>query len=218
MIPGLSPRLETAAEMCRKNTVIADVGTDHALLACFLAGGARSVIASDIKDGPLRAAARNVERFGVKNVSVVRSDGLDSIPYADDVVVCGMGGELIADIVLRCRFVTENTRFILQPMTKPDELRRRLYSGGFEIIEERVCRDTGRLYAVMSARYTGARREIDELFAMTGKITDAEYLTRTADKLMRRVRGMEKSALPQSGAKELEELAALIYARSKEFL
>lgn len=204
--------------MCRKNTVIADVGTDHALLACFLAGGAEAVIASDIREGPLRAARRNVERFGVKNVSVVRSDGLDDVPFADDVVICGMGGELIADIVLRCRFTTENTLFVLQPMTKSDVLRRRLYSGGFEIIEERVCRDTGRLYTVMSARYTGTRREIDDLFAMTGKITDTEYLTRTADKLMRRVRGMEKSAVSQSGAKELKELAALIYARSKEFL
>ncbi len=204
--------------MCRKNTVIADVGTDHALLACFLAGGAKSVIASDIKDGPLRAAARNVERSGVKNVSVVKSDGLDSIPYADDVVVCGMGGELIADIVLRCRFVTENTRFILQPMTKPDELRRRLYSGGFEIMEERVCRDAGRLYVVMLSRYTGIKREIDDFFALTGRITDAEYLKHTADKLMKRVRGMEKSSVFQSGADELQRLSGLIYARAKELL
>ncbi len=218
MTPELSPRLKTAADMCRKNTVIADVGTDHALLACFLAGGAKAVIASDVREGPLDAARRNIERFGVKNVSVVKSDGLDNIPFADDVVICGMGGELIADIVLRCRFVTENTHFILQPMTKPDELRKRLYSGGFEITKEHVCRDAGRLYTVMSARYTGERRETDELFALTGKITDAEYLNNTADKLMRRARGMEMSASSESKAVEVKELAALIYARAKEYL
>lgn len=204
--------------MCRKNTVIADVGTDHALLACFVAGGAKAVIASDVREGPLNAARRNIVRFGAANVSVVMSDGLDNIPFADDVVICGMGGELIADIVLRCRFTTKDTQFILQPMTKPDELRRRLYRGGFEITKERVCRDAGRLYTVMSVRYTGERRETDDLFALTGKITDAEYLNNTADKLMKRARGMEMSASRADGAEELKELAALIYARAKEYL
>ncbi len=204
--------------MCRKNAVIADVGTDHALLACYLAGSAKAVIASDIRDGPLEAAKRNIKRFGAENISVVKSDGLDNIPFADDVVICGMGGELIADIVSRCRFLTENTRFILQPMTKSDELRRRLYSGGFEIIEERVCYDTGRGYVVMLVRYTGAGREIDDFFALTGKITDAEFLKRTADKLLKQADGMERSESFQSGAKELRETAGLILARAKELL
>ena len=153
---SLDSRLKTAADLCRKGTTVADVGTDHALLACYLAqNGARSVIASDVREGPLEAARRTVEQTGVTNVRVLLSDGLKAIDHADDVVICGMGGELIADIVEGCGFLTEDTRFILQPMTKSDILRRRLYSAGFEIIEERTAYEGSRGYAVMLVRHTG---------------------------------------------------------------
>lgn len=211
---GLDERLKTAAALCRKGAVVADIGTDHALLACHLAlNGAREVIASDVREGPLAAARRTVERTGAKNVRVLLSDGLKAVDFADDVVICGMGGELIADIVEGCGFLSENTRFILQPMTKPDALRRRLYSAGFEIVEERAARDNGRVYAVMLVKYTGIPREIDELFALTGKITDPELLRLIAEKLLKKARGMEKSEQSRGNACKLRENAEKILKR-----
>lgn len=94
----LSPRLQTAADLCRRGVTICDVGTDHAFLACYLAQtGAEQVIASDVRDGPLEAARRTVEQQGVRNVTLMKSNGLEKIDYADDVIIAGMGGELIAD-------------------------------------------------------------------------------------------------------------------------
>ncbi len=216
---SLDSRLKTAADLCRKGTTVADVGTDHALLACYLAqNGARSVIASDVREGPLEAARRTVEQTGVTNVRVLLSDGLKAIDHADDVVICGMGGELIADIVEGCGFLTEDTRFILQPMTKSDILRRRLYSAGFEIIEERTAYEGSRGYAVMLVRHTGKPCEIDEILALTGKITDPKFLRLTAEKLLKNARGMDKSADFRGSAEILRQNADIILKKAEELI
>ena len=214
---SLDNRLKTAAALCRSGGIVCDVGTDHALLACYLAkNGAKEVIASDINDGPLEAARRTVEQEGCNNVRVVKSDGLREIDYADDVIICGMGGELIADIIAGCRFLSEGTRFILQPMTKPEILRARLYADGFEILKERTAYDGKRAYVVMLAAYTGDRRSIDELFAFTGKVTDAEFLRLTAEKLIKNARGMESSESFAEEAHKLRSLAEKILKKAEE--
>lgn len=211
---SLDNRLKTAAALCRSGGVICDVGTDHALLACYLAkNGAKEVIASDINDGPLEAACRTVEQEGCGNVRVLKSDGLAAIDYADDVIICGMGGELIADIIVGCRFLSENTRFILQPMTKPEILRRRLYADGFEILEERTAYDGKRAYVVILAAYTGEKRDIDEFFAFSGKVTDPKFLKLTAEKLLKNARGMDSS---ESFAEEAERLRSLAQKINKK--
>ncbi|MDE7192621.1 MAG: class I SAM-dependent methyltransferase [Oscillospiraceae bacterium] len=213
---SLDSRLRTVAELCRKGTIVADVGTDHALLACYLAqNGAREVIASDIREGPLAAARRTVEQTGVKNVRVTLSDGLKAIDFAEDVVICGMGGELIADIVEDCGFITENTRFILQPMTKPDILRRRLYSSGFEIIEERTAYEGSRGYAIMLVKHIGIPRETDEIFELTGKITDPKFLRLIAEKLLKNAHGMDRSEDFRESAEHLRRNADIIFKKAE---
>lgn len=208
---SLDSRLSTAASLCRRGVTICDVGTDHALLACYLAQhGAKSVIASDVREGPLNAARRTIAQYGVKNVTAVLSDGLDKIDFADDVVICGMGGELIMKIISGCRFLSEDTRFIIQPMTKADTLRRELCRSGFEITEERTARDGSRLYTVMLVRYTGQTSEPDELFCLCGKITDPEMLRHISGKLRKNAAGMELSGTPSQQAQELRRLADTI--------
>lgn len=214
---SLDNRLCTAAALCRSGGTVCDIGTDHALLACHLAkNGAREVIASDINDGPLEAARRTVEQECCTNVRVVKSDGLAAIDYADDVIICGMGGELIADIISGCRFLTEDTRFILQPMTKPELLRRRLYADGFEILEERTAYDGKRAYVIMLAAFTGEKRDIDELFAFSGKVTDPKFLKLTAEKLLKNARGMEASESFTKEAEQLRSLAQKINEKAEE--
>ena len=209
---SLDNRLMTAAGLCRSGRTAADVGCDHAQLACFLAENvSKEVIASDVRDGPLEAARRTVSEYGVSNVKIVKSDGLSEIDFADDVIICGMGGELIARIIGGCRFLSEDTRFILQPMTKDDFLRRWLYQNGFEIIEELVAAEKERRYVIMHARYTGVSREIDEYFALTGKIADKEYLNRLGGKLMK----ISESTTDAARSEELRKIAAKIFDPTK---
>lgn len=213
---ALDNRLRTAAELCREGRVVADVGCDHAQLACFIAGRSKRVIASDVRDGPLEAARRTVAEWGVRNVLVVKSDGLREIDFADDVVICGMGGELIAEIIGGCRFLSEDTRFILQPMTKAEQLRRWLYGAGFEIIEERTAYDFGRAYCVMLAGFCGEKRAIDDVFAFSGKIKDGGFLTMIANKLLKSAEGMEKSPNCGQRAARFRETAKMILEKAEK--
>lgn len=207
----LTSRLSTAASLCRRGVTVCDVGTDHALLACYLAqNGAKAVIASDVREGPLAAARRTIAEQGVSNVTAVLSDGLDRIDYADDVVICGMGGELIMRIISGCRFLSGDTRFILQPMTKADTLRRELCRSGFDIMEERTASEGDRLYTVMLVRYTGKAAEPDEFFCLCGKITDPEMLRHISGKLRKNAAGIELSGTPSQHAQELRRLADMI--------
>ena len=210
--------MKTAAELCRDGRVAADVGCDHAQLACWLARNrSKLVLASDVRDGPLEAARRTVEEQGVTNVKVIKSDGLREIDFADDVIICGMGGELIAEIMSGCRFLNGDTRFILQPMTKADYLRRWLYANGFEIIEERAAFEKpNRAYSIIYAGYTGERRSIDDIFALTGKNTDRDYLLRLAEKLEKNAAGMSASDSFAKQAARLREQAAAILKMAEE--
>lgn len=213
----LDNRLKTAFELCRTGLVSADVGTDHARLAAALAlERSVKVYASDINEGPLEAARRTIEEYGVKNVELVRSDGLENIPYADDVVICGMGGELIAEIVEKCRFTNENTRFIIQPMTKADHLRKRLYSLGFELLEERTAEHSGKIYTVMLWRFSGVSREISETEALCGKNRDRKYLEGIAQKLIKNAERMSASENCAEQAAKLRENAAAILKMAEE--
>ena len=194
MAVKLDPRLLTIAEMVRKDGKICDVGTDHALLPCYLfEQGAGDVIASDVNDGPLKAAEATVKLYGAENcVKVMKSDGLRDVPPCDDVIVAGMGGELIARIVTECAFTNENTHFILQPMTKAEILRRELYANGFEITEERTAQSAGKVYTVMLAVYTGSRQNIDDRFAFFGKNNDDIYIESVREKLRKMAKGNER--------------------------
>ncbi|MCL2036023.1 MAG: class I SAM-dependent methyltransferase [Oscillospiraceae bacterium] len=154
----LSPRLEKIAEFIRNDTTVCDVGTDHAFLPCYLArkGVNPLIYATDINPKPLERAETEVAHKGV-DVILLQSDGLEKVPPCEDVVIAGMGGELIAEIVANMpeRFKTPELRLILQPMTKADVLRQELKDLQFEIIREEkvleakqgpqgeICRSSG---------------------------------------------------------------------------
>ncbi len=181
----LDERLSAVASFVRTDRRICDIGTDHALLPCFLCeNGAMDVIASDVNENPLRAARANVEKYGFADrIRLIRSDGLKDIPPCDDIIIAGMGGELIADIIDGCTFITPDTRLILQPMTKAELLRRYLYGAGFEITEEKGAAVNGKAYSVMLVRYTGEKRTIDDRFAFFGKCSDERYIRKVNTRL-----------------------------------
>ena len=187
----LDPRLAAIAKMVRLNRRICDVGTDHALLPCFLReAGAADIVACDINEGPLEAAAATVAKYGAEDsIRLIKSDGLESVPPCEDIIVAGMGGELIARIVTECKFITPDTRFILQPMTKAEILRRELYRKGFEIEREEAAKAAGKIYTVMLVKFTGIKAEIEERFAFFGKNESPEYAESVKKRLLKLSKG-----------------------------
>lgn len=169
----LNSRLHACADLIRPGAHVCDVGTDHAQLAVYLLeqGIAADVIASDIGEGPLQAAARTIEAHGLTGrIRTILSDGLQSIPPEGltDIVIAGMGGETMIHILERAPFSLEGKRLILQPMTKERELRRWLFCEGFSITAETCVRDDRYLYAVMCAEFTGDRCEADAAAQILG--------------------------------------------------
>lgn len=207
---SLDRRLLAAASFVRPGASVCDVGTDHALLPCYLVqrGISSDVTASDVNPNPLKCAAATLEQYGVDSVKLVLSDGLDSVLPADDVIVAGMGGELIAGIVRRCRFLDRKPHFILQPMTKDFLLRRELYAAGFEILEEKAAVAARKTYTVMLCVFTGEKREIDDLFAFFGKNSERVYIEKQLRTLHKMGRGDAKyERLAEEAA---EKLAATV--------
>ena len=177
---ALNARLLSAAELVRQNATLADIGTDHAYLPLFLldCGKINSAYCCDINEGPLAAARRNAEERGrLSDTDFILTDGAAVLSGKGitDYAICGMGGELIADIIDRAPHLKdENVNLILQPMTKQEKLRAYLASSGFKITHESYSFDAGKYYVCLGATYCGECREITPLEAIAGA-KDAIY-------------------------------------------
>ena len=170
----LSKRLQTIADFVKKGAVVADIGTDHAHIPIYLIKNniISRAYACDINTGPLEKAEENINYYGVKNIELRLSNGLEKLKTdeADTVIIAGMGGELITDILERGRrFFDTERKFILSPHTKIDEVRKYLLSNGFEITKEDMCIDEGKFYTVMEVKYTENKEMYSEAELLYGK-------------------------------------------------
>lgn len=171
----LSKRLQTIADFVKKNSVVADIGTDHAHIPIYLIENniIDKAYACDINKGPLEKAKENIANFGVsKNIVLRLSNGLDKMSNkeVDTIIIAGMGGELIIDILNRGKsFFDKKNTFILSPHTKTDEVRDYLIRKGFTIIKENMCIDEGKFYTVIEVRYTGNTVVYSEAELLYGK-------------------------------------------------
>jgi Predicted SAM-dependent methyltransferase len=156
----LDSRLLCAASFVRSGNVAADIGTDHAYLPIYLLqnGVCPRAVGSDINEGPISKAKANVEKYNLADkITLIHTDGLRGIEHtgATDIIICGMGGEVIIDIIRNASFVFDSSvRLILQPMSKQPKLRQYLIESGFAIADERLAKSDGKLYQCICAHFT----------------------------------------------------------------
>ena len=204
---NISPRLLSAADFVRQDAILADIGTDHAYLPLFLLaeGRIRRAVCSDINEGPLATARANVAAAGFSDrVEFTLADGADALMGrgVTDFAICGMGGELIADIIGRSSlFFDGSVRLILQPMTRRGELVKFLYSKGFRIDFESYSVDSGKTYVTLAVSYVGTPAEVSDIVAEIGscatpcknKEAKALYLQDRLAAYKKRAEGVAKS-------------------------
>ncbi len=182
---ALGRRLSSAGELVRRGAVFADIGTDHAHLPIFLLseGIIERAVCSDINKGPLESARRNACEAGLSDkIEFILTDGARELcgMGITDYAICGMGGELIADIIEAAPHLKSfDVVLILQPMTKQNQLRKYLYSSGFSVITETYSSEGNRHYVTMFVRYTGEKRDISEAEAEMGT-NPTDYVNKTA--------------------------------------
>ena len=202
----LDSRLAAAAKYATFGGVVADIGTDHAFLPCYLIqnGISRRALACDIRQGPLDKAKQTVDEYGFNDkVRLILCDGLCGIDDNDkteitDIIIAGMGGEMIAKILADSPWV-QNDRYnlIFQPMTKAHTLRKYLCDNGYIIADETACIAANKHYTVINARYCGKAREYDIPYLYAGALLNkhdddsCEYKRMIARKLRNAAKGMQ---------------------------
>lgn len=148
---SLPPRLSAIAQMVGTCDALADIGTDHAHLPVSMIrnGRCQRAFACDVNEGPLQRARDTVEKNGLtQTVELILSDGLHQVPPCyDALVIAGMGGDLISRILYECPPVS-SARLFLQPMTKPQVLRRFLFRHGYTILRERAVAEGEKSYVI----------------------------------------------------------------------
>lgn len=154
----LSKRLQFIAEHIDRCKTIIDVGTDHGYIPIYSVKNnlCEKAIASDINKDPVKKAEMNAALEGVKSSVEVRLGGgleVINIGDAEAVVIAGMGGNLIRDILEKDIEKTASFKYlILQPAQNPEVLREYLYNNGYEIMEEDLCLDEGIYYELFKVK------------------------------------------------------------------
>ncbi len=177
----LTKRLQTIADMVRQGSIPVDVGTDHGYIPVYLVENeiCKSAVACDINEKPLNSCRMLVSQTGLNDkIKCVLSNGLQSVnDEFDTVIIAGMGGELIADILSKAENVALKN-IILNPMTHPEIARKWLFDNGFKITKDIIVSDGRHHYSIFSAEYVGnvgEKTQADYYLGSISDFSDKEY-------------------------------------------
>lgn len=211
----LDNRLSMCADFVRDGSMLADIGTDHAYLPVWLCriGKCPSAIAADINPDPLKRGAITIEHYNMCDKIKTRlSNGLSEInpDEADDVVIAGMGGELIAKIIENSSFHKNSEKhFILQPMTKSEFLIKWLCDNGYTILKQDCCVAANKCYTVLLVKYSGEVINRSEEYYYSAELspnkneTHRQFVLSHINRLLKQAKGDVRFAVL---AKRLEEI------------
>ena len=202
----LKGRLKLIASMVPLCNTMCDIGTDHAYVPIFLVKNkiCNKAIASDLRKGPVLRAEDNIRDFGMENYIESRlGNGLEDISKeeAQTVVIAGMGGVLIEEILSRDIEKAKNAvSLILQPMYAIEVVRKWLYENGFSIYDEGLVQEGNKIYNVIAACWAGKVEKPDPIYYYIGsKLVEkkaplvVKYINSKIRQTEKIIRGMKKS-------------------------
>ncbi len=195
----LSKRLKTVADLVTPCEKVADVGTDHGYVPMYLVKEniCQFAYAMDVNEGPLNIAKSNIANEGLEDkIETILSDGFDNFGDrdADSVIIAGMGGDLIVDILARAKDFDE---LILSPHKRPDLVRKYLSESGYKISDEKMVEDAKKYYPVIKAvkgesEYDEVQLEFGPILLIKKDKTLKEYLDIQLNKFGRIISSLER--------------------------
>lgn len=158
----INDRLKTIGDLADANSFCLDVGCDHAFLDIYLVkrGDNIKAIASDVVEGPLEQAKKNIKAEKLDGVIETRlGNGLDT--YSDEVdtvIISGMGGRNMIGIFKNNLDVLKKIKtIIISPNNYQEDVKRFLVSNGFYIEDEVMVKDKKFIYQIIKF-YRGNKR------------------------------------------------------------
>lgn len=147
-----SKRIKEIVKMIPKSRVIGDIACDHGYISieAVKQGKTNKAIAADLRVDPLNSARKNIELAGLNDKIELRlSDGLKEFNKneIDTVVLCGIGGELMIEI-LRDR-ISDFKYFLLSPQSKIENVREFLKDNNLRFLDEKIVWDLEKPYILM---------------------------------------------------------------------
>lgn len=166
-----SKRIEFIVSNLEKVTTLADIGTDHGYVPLLALRNelCEKAIACDINKEPLAKGKLNAILEGIDDKIEFRlGNGFEplKINEVEEVVIAGMGGNLIRDIIQKdLNKVASCNYLVLIPAQNPEVLREYLYKNDFEVIKEDLCFDEGIYYELFKVRKSeGQATELDSIY------------------------------------------------------
>lgn len=224
--PDMGPRLRAIAALAPEGCAcLADIGTDHGYIpvSLLLEGRVKRAVAADIGAMPLDHARRTAAAYGVEAALDFRlGDGLSVLEpgEADVIVIAGMGGDAITEILSAAPWSRAGPLLLLQPMSKAEVLRAWLPSHGYAVFREELVQDKGVLYPILSVR-GGEMAPASGAQAWGGFLLDRDPLRGLyiADRLLRLRRaaaGLERARDPALAEKRRRLLDVIVQLEEKE--
>lgn len=156
----ISHRLKKIASKIYRGNVVADIGTDHAYIPIYLCQNKliKKAIALDISKSSTKKAHDNIKGYNLQNMIQAReSNGFEKLTVNDNVdvvIISGMGGILITNILEKGGKVLENLdTLILQPQRSTKKVREYIHKIGMNIIEDEMIIDLGKFYTIIICKW-----------------------------------------------------------------
>lgn len=153
----INNRLKQVGDLVDTNSLILDIGCDHALLDIYLVKEKKfkKAIGSDIGEGPINSAKENIKKYHLEDKIELRlGNGLDT--YTDDIdtaVAAGMGGRTIIGIFKNNLKITKKLdTIIISPNNYQEDVKRFFTSIGFIIVDEVLVKEAKFIYQIIKLK------------------------------------------------------------------
>lgn len=209
----LNKKLKAISSLIKKESIILDVGTDHALLPIYLVknGICPLALASDISHMALKGAQNNIQKYKALNIETYETDGLKNIPKKyDTIILSGMGSRTIINI-LKDEELPKN--LIISSNNDLPLLRDFMNKKGYKIVKEIVIYEKKKYYDIIL--YEKGEEKLTFFQKEFGKSNDLDYynhLYQNLQKIYEVTTSQEKLKIKES-LKKLE----MVIGKKKDY-
>jgi tRNA (adenine22-N1)-methyltransferase len=165
----ISDRLKELSTFVDENDKLIDIGCDHALLDIYLCDEYKNlkVIASDIHEGALKSAEKNIDKFKMNDrIDLRLGDGLTIVnaDEIDTILIAGMGFNTIKRILSNDTKMTNVKKIVIQSNTDVVKLRKFVIRLGFKITRELLVKDNDIIYTIIEFKPGSEKYSYEEIY------------------------------------------------------